>query len=507
MKKYIFYLLFVFLAFNSFSQGKCKIRGTVTYKNEPLSGIIVLIENDSLSSDVMLTDSNGEYCFTIEHGIYKIKTSALGFLNDSIIVDATNGDEVIVSNCQLQLNEARYNVVEITDTVTFSAIEIKKINRQYKSIISHLLKETKKEIGIPDKSQFVIKVDMCNKFSTDNPDIDIRGYKSAISNYIKAAKDILEQGSGTIKNFYDFMTEGKYQTGCCKHKGKTNVGGYWADISIVKKDGASMKYFYSERQRPAFFHSRYKGHDVFFEHIIGKSRLTKNEYKQYEYPIKYEKLVETENGKLSLEDYYAWSDYKTENYETDAVVFIDQQFCDYDYKGSLIEAYYNAYYDYPKTLADFVSFCDTWGLKKYLPKKISKERKNICWILDSEKLIVTSNNDTIYEVETRNPCDELIYNRRFYDRTLFYDKEGVYFYSERLDSVFMKGLKENMDSKILSREEYGGFILLKYAHETGLMPFCEKDDLNKVKNYDNINSFIKNFIEENDIGKVVFALR
>ena len=122
-------------------------------------------------------------------------------------------------------------------------------------------------------------------------------------------------------------------------------------------------------------------------------------------------------------------------------------------------------------------------------------------------MIVTSNNDTIYEVETRNPCDELIYNRRFYDRTLFYDKEGVYFYSERLDSVFMKGLKENMDSKILSREEYGGFILLKYAHETGLMPFCEKDDLNKVKNYDNINSFIKNFIEENDIGKVVFALR
>lgn len=508
MKKYIFYLLFVFFAFNSLGQDKCKIMGTITYKDEPSSGIMVLIENDSLSSGAMLTDSNGEYCFIVEHGIYKIKILSLGFFKDSIIVNATVGDEVIVANYQLRLDETRYNVVEITDTVTFSAIEIKKINKQYKSVISHLLKETKKEIGVPGKTQFVIKIDMCNGFSTDRPDIDIEGYKSAISDYIKANKVLIEQRSGTIKNFYAFMTDGKYSTGSCEHKNNTNEGGYWAGITIVKKDGASMKYFYSERQHPTFFHSRYKGHDVFFVHITGKSRINENEYKQYKYPIKYETLKEAENGKLSQEDYYYWSDYKTEDYEIPVVVYISQQFCDYAFKGSLIESYYNAYYEYPKTLADFMLFCDTQGLSKHLPKTIRKEEKSICWNLDSERLLITSNNDTVYEVETRNPCDELVYNRRFYDRTLFYDKEGAYFYSEKLDSVFLKGLKENADSIILSRYDFVGYILLKYTQDTGLVPFCEKDDLNNIiKNYDKINSFVKSFAEENDLGKIVFVLR
>lgn len=509
MKKYIFYLLFVFLAFNSLGQGKCKIRGAVTYKDEPLPGIIVLIEKDGLSSGEMLTDFNGEYCFVVEHGIYNIRVLDISFLKDSIIVNATDGDEIIVADYRLQeMPEKRYNVVEITDTVTFSAIEIKKINKQYKSVISHLLKETKKEIGVPDKTQFVIKIDMCNGFSTDRPDIDIEGYKSAISDYIKANKVLIEQRSGTIKNFYAFMTEGKYSTGSCEHKDKTNEGGYWAGITIVKKDGASMKYFYSERQHPTFFHSRYKGHDVFFVHITGKSRINENEYKQYKYPIKYETLEEAENGKLSQEDYYSWSDYKTEDYEIPVVVYISQQFCDYAFKGSLIESYYNAYYEYPKTLADFMSFCDAQGLKKYSPKTIRKERNNICWNLDSEKLIVTSNNDTIYEVETRNPCDELDYNRRFYDRILFYDKEGVRINSEKLDSVFLKGVKENMDSKILSEKEYGGFILLKYTPETGLVPFCENDSLDGInKYYDTMNSFLENFVKEKHLGKVVFALQ
>ena len=185
----------------------------------------------------------------------------------------------------------------------------------------------------------------------------------------------------------------------------------------------------------------------------------------------------------------------------------------YPFLGTLIEGYYRVYYEYPETLDEFISDCDLREWKEFnkvIPfviKKLKKEKKDIIWNLDSEKLIVTKDNDTIYEIINRNPCyhDDEYFD--YYNRILLYDKKGRWINSEKLRLKFWKGMKDAMDEVIEPEQKYGDLFLLKYTPETELVPFCDNDSLEVIKYYDTMNSFIENFVKEKHLGKVVFVLR
>ena len=188
-----------------------------------------------------------------------------------------------------------------------------------------------------------------------------------------------------------------------------------------------------------------------------------------------------------------------------------QMTCDYPYLGMLIEGYYDVYYEYPKTLDVFISDCELREWKEFHKiisktiKRIKKEKRDIVWNLDSEKLIVINKkNDTIFEGYISNPCEK---DFDFNSRILLYNKDVRWINSEELGLEFWKGLKNVMDKVIEPEQKYGDLFLLKYTPETGLVPFCDNDSLEDIKYYDTMNSFLENFVKEKHLGKVVFVLR
>ncbi len=188
--------------------------------------------------------------------------------------------------------------------------------------------------------------------------------------------------------------------------------------------------------------------------------------------------------------------------------------CDYPYIDLLVEGYYRGNYEYPQNVYDFLSYYDLKEMKKlnrYIPitiRRLKKERHEISWNLDSDILFVSKNNDTIYyETAIRNPCEELDYNIGLYIANRFFDKEGRYFYTEKLDSNFRKGLKEifiNNDGD--KYDSNCDIILLKYTSDTGLVSFCEDASIN-IKFYDALSAYIENFVIENKLSKVLFIYR
>lgn len=190
----------------------------------------------------------------------------------------------------------------------------------------------------------------------------------------------------------------------------------------------------------------------------------------------------------------------------------DQHKYDYQGLGMIIDAYYQDYYDYPRTVNDLILFIDVCELPKNFDTTIEKFKKNRDKIvLNNEKntLIIKLEDSLIYETTLRSPCDELSYNIGFYlDRVLFFDAKGLSITSEEITNQFKSGMKEiKMRYDNVKKEgDINKYVMLKFVQPEGLTLFCNGNNLSKDYEYfQEAEEYLDIFSEKHHINRIIFT--
>lgn len=186
----------------------------------------------------------------------------------------------------------------------------------------------------------------------------------------------------------------------------------------------------------------------------------------------------------------------------------------YDYPGlgMIIDAYYQDYYDYPKTIHDLLSFIDASELTANFDTTITKLKKNrgeIILNLKKNTLIITIEDSVIFETVVRSPCDELSYNTGFYlGKVLFFNEKGHSIISEETINEFKNGMKEirlrfnnaKKDGDIIK------YLILNFSYSEGLTLFCDENiSLKDYKYFQEVEGYINVFSEKYHLNRIIFA--
>ncbi|MDZ4204210.1 MAG: hypothetical protein U1C46_05270 [Bacteroidales bacterium] len=178
----------------------------------------------------------------------------------------------------------------------------------------------------------------------------------------------------------------------------------------------------------------------------------------------------------------------------------------------IIDGYYQAFYDYPRTVDDLISFIDVCEFSENFDTTIEKLKNNRDEIILNDKkntLVISLGNRVIYETALRSPCDELSYNRGFYlGRVLFFDAKGLSVASDEITSEFKNGLKER--KMRYDRTEKDGdinkYVILKFVQSEGLTPFCDGSiPLKDYEYFQVVEEYLIVFSEKHHLNRIIFT--
>lgn len=190
----------------------------------------------------------------------------------------------------------------------------------------------------------------------------------------------------------------------------------------------------------------------------------------------------------------------------------DQHKYNYPGLGMIVDAYYQDYYDYPRTVNDLISFIDMRELPGSFDTTIVKLKNNRDEIaLNNEKntLIITLEDSVIYKTALRSPCDELSYNIGFYlGGVLFFDKKGLSIASGEMTNEFKNGMQEikMRYDKVEKEGDINKYVMLKFVRTEGLTLFCKENiQLKDYEYFQEVEEYLNVFSEKYQINRIIFA--